>query len=90
MVSATSKVSDQPAHMQSDQSLCLSFEYSMSVKLLTEHHLELVTAQAGLSLYLSKCTSLEIMCHVSYTIGFFSYLYLNVNVCCGYSKETSQ
>ena len=26
--------------MQSDQSLCLSLEYSMIIKLLTEHHLE--------------------------------------------------
>ena len=28
------------AYAQSDQSLCLSLEYSMSVMLLTEHHLE--------------------------------------------------
>ena len=28
------------AYAQSDQSLCLSLEYSMTVKLLTEHHLE--------------------------------------------------
>ena len=28
------------AYAQSDQSLCLSLEYSMSVKLLTEHNLE--------------------------------------------------
>ena len=28
------------AYRQSDQSLCLSLEYSMTVKLLTEHHLE--------------------------------------------------
>ena len=28
------------ANAQSDQSLCLSLEYSMSVKLLNEHHLE--------------------------------------------------
>ena len=27
-------------YVQSDQSLCQSLEYSMSVKLLTEHHLE--------------------------------------------------
>ena len=35
VVCATSKASDQPA--QSDQSLCSSLEYFMSVKLLTEH-----------------------------------------------------
>ena len=28
------------AYAQSDQSHCLSLEYSLSVKLLTEHHLE--------------------------------------------------
>ena len=28
------------AYAQSDQSLCLSLEYSIIVKLLTEHHLE--------------------------------------------------
>ena len=31
------------ANAQSDQTLCLSFEYSMSVKLLTEHHLEFLS-----------------------------------------------
>ena len=38
VVYVTSKASDQP----SDQSLCLSLEYSMSVKLLTEHHLRFI------------------------------------------------
>ena len=28
------------AYAQSDQSLCLSLDYSMNIKLLTEHHLE--------------------------------------------------
>ena len=45
----------RPAKAQtSDQSLCLSLEYSMTVKLLTEHHLEFLSltgaAQARLSL----------------------------------------
>ena len=31
------------AYAQSDQSLCLSLDYSMSVKLLTEHHLEFLS-----------------------------------------------
>ena len=35
VVYATSKASDQPAHMRR----LISFEYSMSVKLLTKHHL---------------------------------------------------
>ena len=57
VVCATSKVSDQPA--QSEQNLCWSLKYSRSVKQQTEHHLEFLslkeTAQAHLSLYLSKC-----------------------------------
>ena len=49
VVCATSKASDQPAHMRSliRQSLCLSLEYSMSVKLLTEHHLEFLSLKGG-------------------------------------------
>ena len=47
------------AFAQSNQSLCLPLEYSMSVKLLTEHHLEFLdlkeAAEASLSLQLSKC-----------------------------------
>ena len=34
-------------YVQSDQSLCLSLEYSMSVKLLTEHHLEFLSLKGG-------------------------------------------
>ena len=45
VVCATSKASDQPA--QSDQSLCLSLEYSLSVKLLTENHLEFLSFKGG-------------------------------------------
>ena len=37
----------RPAYAQSDQSLCLSFEYSMSVKLLSEHHLEFLSLKGG-------------------------------------------
>ena len=35
------------AYAQSDQSLCLSLEYSMSVKLLTEHRLEFLSLKGG-------------------------------------------
>ena len=35
------------AYAQSDQSFCLSLEYSMSVKLLTEHHLEFLSFKGG-------------------------------------------
>ena len=35
------------AYAQSDQSLCLSLEYSRSVKLLTEHHLQFLSLKGG-------------------------------------------
>ena len=35
------------AYAQSDQSLCLSLEYSLSVKLLSEHHLEFLSLKGG-------------------------------------------
>ena len=35
------------AYMQSDQSPCSLLEYSMSVKLLTEHHLECLSLKGG-------------------------------------------
>ena len=35
------------AYAQSDQSLCLSLEYSVIVKLLTEHHLEFLSLKGG-------------------------------------------
>ena len=35
------------AYAQSDQSNCLSLEYSMTVELLTEHHLEFRSLKGG-------------------------------------------
>ena len=35
------------AYAQSDQSLCLSLEYSLTVKLLSEHHLEFLSLKGG-------------------------------------------
>ena len=32
---------------QSDQSICLSLDYSVAVKLLTEHHLEFLSLKGG-------------------------------------------
>ena len=40
-------IKHQQVNAQSDQSLCLSLEYSMSVKLLTEHHLEFLSFKGG-------------------------------------------
>ena len=53
--SETSKASDQPAliisyhrsYTQSDQSLCYSLEYFMSVKLLTVRHLKFLSIKGG-------------------------------------------
>ena len=35
------------AYAQTDQSLCLSLEYSITVKLLTEHYLEFLSLKGG-------------------------------------------
>ena len=35
------------AYAQSDQSLCKTLEYSITVKLLTEHHLEFLNFKGG-------------------------------------------
>ena len=35
------------AYAQSDESLCLSLEYPISVKLLTEHHLRVLSLKEG-------------------------------------------
>ena len=35
------------AYAQSDQSLCLSFELSITLRLLTEHHLEFLSLNGG-------------------------------------------
>ena len=43
VVWTTSKASDQSAHTHS----CVSLSYSMSVKLLTEHHLEFLSLKGG-------------------------------------------
>ena len=58
------------AYTQSDQSLCSSLEYSMSVKLLTEHHLDFLSLKGRLhrlvSVYICQNTNLlEITCRVS-------------------------
>ena len=64
MVCATSKASDQPARMRrSDQSICKSFEYSLNIKLLTEHHLEFLSLKGGFTgsseFTMSKCHIVE-------------------------------
>ena len=67
---ATSKASSSAcAYAQTDQSLCLSLEYSMNVKLLTEQYLEFLSLKGGYtgsSESTSQNTTLtEITCHSS-------------------------
>ena len=48
VVCATSKVSDQPAHMRSlIRAFASRLIYFMSAKLLTEHHLEFLSLKGG-------------------------------------------
>ena len=48
MVCATSKsLRSACAYVQSDQSICLSLDYFMTVRLLTEHHLEIQSLKGG-------------------------------------------
>ena len=58
------------AYAQSDQSLCKSLEYSMSVKLLSEHRLMFLNLKGGCigssESTLANVTLLEITCHGSY------------------------
>ena len=48
VVCATSKASDQPAHLRSlIRAFASRFEYSMIVKLLSEHYLEFLSLKGG-------------------------------------------
>ena len=58
------------AYAQSDQSLCVSLEYSMSVKLLTEHHLEFLSLKGG-------CTGSSESSNVKMSHGWKSHVVAN-------------
>ena len=61
---------DQPrlrSYAQSDQSLCYSLEYSMTVKLQTEHHLEFLILKGACTC--QNATLLEITCRGSYILN---------------------
>ena len=72
------------AYWQSDQSLCLSLEYSMNVKLLPEHHLEFLSLKGDCGVYTyQNVTLLEITCHSSYVLkgekqqhSYFIFIYM--------------
>ena len=59
------------AYAQSDQSFCLSLEYSMRVKLLTDHHLEFISLKGGCTdstestpVKLPFCWKLHVVAHI--------------------------
>ena len=70
------------AYGQSDQSLCLSLEFSMTVKLLTEHHLEFLSLKGGCSC-LSESTLVKMShcwkSHVAVQLLLFPFLSLLSN-----------
>ena len=79
MVCATSKASDQPVHMHSLKSLA----YCMSVKLLTENHLEFLSGIRGCTC-LSESTLIKMShcwkSHVMADFVLFLQLYTFYNI----------
>ena len=70
-------------YVQSDQSLCLSLEYSRSVKLLTEHHLEFLSLKGGSTgssksthVKMSHCRKSHVAAHISSELTHVSTSYL--------------
>ena len=67
------------SYMQSDQSLCSSLECSMSVKLLTEHLLEVLSLKGGCTCS-SKSTLVKMPhCWKSYVTAHFHLEILNID-----------
>ena len=65
-------------YVQSDQSLCLSLEYSKTLRLLTEHHLEFLSLKGGCQ-GLSESTLVEMpRCWKSHVTAQMSYFILSV------------
>ena len=68
------------AYAQSDQSLCLSLEYSMSVKLLTAHHLRLLSFK-GCSTDSSESTLVKMPhCWKSHVTAHMSLMQVNATI----------
>ena len=61
VVCATTKTSVQPAHLRSLIRAFANLEYSMTVKLLTEHHLELLSLKGGC---LGRSASTLVKCQI--------------------------
>ena len=62
------------AYAQSDQTLCWSLEYSISVKLLTEHHLKFLAYKGGCTglsestlVKMPHCWKSHVMAHIIFS-----------------------
>ena len=67
------------AYAQSDQSLCLSLEYTMIVKLQTEHHLEFVSLKGGCR-GSSESTHVKMPhCWKSHALAHYFYIFKTVS-----------
>ena len=70
------------AYAQSDQSLCLSLEYSMTVKLLAEHQFEILHLKGG-STGSSESTQVKMPhCWKSHVIAHLSWLVASITILC--------
>ena len=68
------------AYAQSDQSHCLSLEYFMSVKLLTEHDLEFLSLKGGCTGF-SASTIVKIPhCWKSHVTAHYYYLFFSTHL----------
>ena len=64
------------AYAQSDQSLCWPLEYSVSLKILTEHHLELLSLTGGCTgtsestlVKMPHCWKSQVTAHIMINMG---------------------
>ena len=64
------------AYAQSDQSLCLSFEYSMDLRLLIEHRLEFLSLKVGCSgscestfVEIAHCWKSHVTAHIKFQLN---------------------
>ena len=79
---------------QSDQSLCQWLEYSMIVKLLTEHHLEFISLKGGcrgssestlVKLYEISCQGSYVIIPLNFTIPYFDPTFFSLSA---HSRDT--
>ena len=69
------------AYAQSDQSLCWSLEYSVTVKLLSQHHLEFLSLKGGCTgssestlVKMPQCWKSHVTAHFSFLFSFSVFL----------------